>query len=377
MTGPLLERQAELPRSIPLYRYAPKRVQFTWEGWDPTAVVSAEDLPQYLILGILDPSSFDPSEAGWSARWQGTEDNTYFEVAYKTGEERWEVRQTWQGIDGGCSFYSSKVPLNKVIGQALYSQFPSNWDRTAKTQLEAKHQVTVIEQPADAYTFCGIPDGAFRNIIFPIAVRNFRPIRQWLHDGIEHSPLQYPISVEAKLVFQALNYLEGEAPEWTTQEAVLFNQSLEETGLIPHGFPVRETANDGTAAWTLRREVYFLFIGLPFAGLVDFLERMSTDNGPIRTASDQDLRFELRPVVIPAGLEMQTDSIAFWDQARTTRSFLKFSRDEVEKTAPSVETIIENERNSEAILAQAEKISAEVVAEIEQILKQATSRRSE
>jgi hypothetical protein len=140
---------------------------------------------------------------------------------------------------------------------------------------------------------------------------------------------------------------------------------------------VRETANDGSAAWTLRREVYFLFIGLPFAGLVDFLERMSTDNGPIRTASDQDLRFELRPVVIPAGLEMQTDSIAFWDQARTTRSFLKFSRDEVEKTAPSVEAIIENERNSEAILAQAEKISAEVVAEIEQILKQATSGRPE
>ena len=82
MTGPFLERQAELPRSIPLYRYAPKRVQFTWEGWDPTAVVSAEDLPQYLILGNLDPSSFDPSEAGWSARWQGMEDNTYSRISH-------------------------------------------------------------------------------------------------------------------------------------------------------------------------------------------------------------------------------------------------------------------------------------------------------
>jgi hypothetical protein len=376
MTGTILERQAELPRFIPLYRYAPTRVQFSWHDWNPEAARSAEDLPQYLILGNLDPSSFNKSEDGWSARWQGTEDSTYFEVLYNADERRWEVRQKWRGIDGGSSFYSSQVPLNKVIGQALYMQFPSNWDSTAKTQLEAEYQITVVEQPEGASTFCGIPDGAFRTIVFPIAVRNFRSIQQWLQDSIERSPLPYPITAEARLVFQALNYLEGKALEWTKQKAVVFNHSVEETGLIPYGFPSRETANDGSAAWTLRREIYFMFIGLPFAGLTDFLDRMSTDNGPIRTASDPDLRFELRPVVIPAGFEIQTESIAIWDQARTTRSFLKFSLDESEMAAPDVENIIDNEKSSAVTLAQAEAISAEVLAAIEQVLKQANSGRA-
>jgi hypothetical protein len=376
MTSTILERQAELPRSIPLFRYAPDRVQFSWQDWDPAAVRSAGDLPQYLILGNLDPSSFDKLEGGWSARWRGMEDNTYLEVAYKAGDGRWVVSQTWRGIDGGSSFYSTQTPLNEVIGLGLYGQFPRNWDSTAKTQLETEYQVAVIEQPENVYTICGIPDGALRTIVFPIAVSDFRPIRRWLQDSVDHSPLTYPITVEAKFVKQALNYLEGKAPEWTTQEAIVFNQSMEETGLIPHGFPVREVSDDGSAAWTLRREIYFLFIGLPFAGLNDFLKRMSTENGPIRTASDPELRFELRPFVIPAGFEMQTESFAFWDQARTTRSFLMFSPDESQERTQTVGDPAESETNAGAALTRAEAISAEVVSTIENLLNQANSQET-
>lgn len=372
MTHSLLDRQNELPRSIQLFRYAPNRVRFSWRDWDPRAVRCAGDLPQYLILGDLDPSTFQQSASGWSARWQGTEDDTHFDIAYKADTGRWEIRQTWCGLDGGFSVFPTRMPLDKVIAQALYMQFPRNWESAAKSQIESEYQITVVEQPENAYTFCGIPDGAFRTIIFPIAVRNLRPVRQWIQQIVEESPLTYPLTVEAKLVFQALNYLEGKAPGWTTQEAVAFNQSVIETGLAPHGFPVREVANDGSAAWTLRREIYFLFIGLPFAGLTDFLNRMATDNGPIRAVSDPDLRFELRPVVAPAAFEMQTESVAFWDQPRTTRSFLQFARPGEAKTVPTVEQVIDAERNAPATLAKVEAISGDVIAAIEQIFQRVT-----
>lgn len=372
MTRSLLDRQAELPRSVPLFRYAPDRVRFSWQDWNPALVRSVADLPQYLILGDLDPSAFQLSAGGWSARWQGKEDDTYFDVAYKAGAGRWEVRQTWCGLDGGFSTYPARMPLDKLIGQTLYMQFPRNWDREAKSQLESAYQITLIEQPENAYTFCGIPDGAFRTIVFPIAVRNLRPVRQWIQDIVDESPLAYPVTVEAKLVFQALNYLEGKAPAWTSQESVAFNQSVVETGLAPQGFPVREEASDGSVAWTLRREIYFLFIGLPFAGLTDFLSRMASANGPIRTAADPDFRFELRPIVIPAAFEVQTDSLALWDKARTTRSFLKFAPAEGVKEVPKVEDVVAAERLAPATLAKAEAISSDVVTAIEQIFQRVT-----
>lgn len=372
MTHSLLDRQTELPRSVPLFRYAPERVRFSWRDWDPSIVRSSADLPQYLILGDLDTSTFERSASGWSARWQGTEHDTHFEVTYKADASRWEIRQTWCGLDGGFSIFPARMPLDKVIAQALYTQFPHNWDAAAKSQLESTYQVTVVEQPEKAFTVCGIPDGAFRTIVFPIAVRNLRPMRQWIQDIIDESPLTYPLTVDAKLVFQALNYLEGKAPKWTTQEAVAFNQSVIETGLAPKGFPVREVADDKSVAWTLRREIYFLFIGLPFAGLTDFLSRMATASGPIRTVSDPDFRFELRPIVIPAAFELQTESLALWDKARTTRSFLQFASSGQDKTVPTVEQVIDAERIAPATLATIESISGDVVTAIEQIFQRVT-----
>jgi len=325
-----------------------------------------------LILGELDADSFEISTLGWSARWQGIEHDTHFDVVYKATGDCYVISQTWRGLHGSSSYSPARVPLDKSIAQTLYMRFPINWDQAAKVQLEAEYQLTLVEQPEDLATFCFIPDGAFRTIAFPIAVRNLRPVRQWIQDSIARSPLPYPVTVEAKLVFQALNYLEGEAPEWTTQEAVALHQSLIETGLAPHGL-VREVGNDGWAAWTLRREIYYLFIALPFAGLTDFLKRMASENGSIRTKSDPSLRFELRPLVIPAAYEMQTESMALWDgPPRTTRLFLQFASDKDSLSSLTVQDAFDNEQNSAALLNQAETISQDVVQSIEQIFQKTT-----
>lgn len=372
MTGPVLNRQSELPRSVPLFRYFPDRIRFSWQDWDPALVRSVKDIPGYLILGDLDKSTFQLSPGGWSARWQGKENDTYFDVAYMSSARRWEVRQTWRGLDGGFSSYPARISLDKLICQALYMQFPNNWDRAAKLQLESVYQVTVVEQPENAYSFCGVPDGAFRTIVFPIAVSNLRPMRQWLQGVIDEYPLAYPIDVEAKLVFQALNYLEGKAPEWTAQPVTAFKHSVMETGLAPNGFPVLEKASDGSASWTLRREVYFLFISLPFAGLTDFLNRMASKSGPIRTSTDPDFRFELRPIVIPAAFEMQTESLVLWDKERTTRSFLKFDLSRETNDVSKLEDVVATEELAPATLAKVEAISSDVVTAIDQIFQRVT-----
>lgn len=109
MTRSPLDLQSELPRSIPLFRYAPDRVHFTWRDWDPALVRSAEHIPQYLVLGDLDTSTFELSDMGWSARWQGTEIDTHFDVAYKADTRQWKIRQTWCGVEGGSSIFPARI----------------------------------------------------------------------------------------------------------------------------------------------------------------------------------------------------------------------------------------------------------------------------
>jgi hypothetical protein len=369
VTQDILELQSTLPRSIPLFKNTPNRINFSWEEWNPQNVHTQQDLPQYLILGDLDFTRFKKSEDGWYACWQGIESNTQFEVTFLSSEYQYKISQTWHGLDGGISMFSSKIPLNKIIGQTLYTQFPKNWDRAAKERLESEYQLTVIEQSEDTFSFCGIPDGAFRTIAFPFPVGDLRPFAQWFKDDFAQSPLVYPVSAEAKLMFQAINYLEGKAPVSTTDEVTLFNQSLFDTSMAPHGFPIRETADDGSAAWTLRRDIYFIFISVSFAGLINFLDRTTADNSPIRLSSAPDLRIEMRPIIMPAGFDLQSESIALWDTDRTTRTFLKFQSNE-DGNPPSVSEYIDNEEAAGSLLQHAEDISDRVLDEIQQIFNQ-------
>jgi hypothetical protein len=371
MIHTLLEQQAALPRSIPVCRYTPKRSQFSLRDWNPATVECAENLPQYLILGTLDRASFAKSADGWSARWQGTEEDTHFDVAYKAGDHRWWISQTWQGVGDGFTFFTADAPLGTVIAQCVYREFPRHWDLSAKQRLESEYQITVIEQAEKISSICGIPDGAFRTIVFPVDVNNIRKIEHAIHDSIKRSLPMYPIDVEAKLVTQAVNYLEGKAPEWTTRGDMVLIQSLIETGLIPHCLPVRETAKDGSAAWTLRREIYFLFIRLPFAGLTDFLARISSKSGPILRVTDRKIRFELRPVVMPAAVELEAEHLYLWDAGRTTRTFLQLSSPEHERGGPTAQDATENGNSPGAALVRAETISDEVVEAMEQVLRQA------
>jgi len=124
-TGPfasLLDRQSELPRSVPLFRDAPDRVRFSWRDWDPALVRSGADLPQYLILGDLDPSTFEQSAGGWSARWQGTNHNTHLEVAYNDVPARYPVQ----------TLETTTTPDEQVVDEAFFRKYQTMPEDTKK-----------------------------------------------------------------------------------------------------------------------------------------------------------------------------------------------------------------------------------------------------
>lgn len=361
--------QKKLPRVIGIHRHVPNRAHFPWDTFSPSQVRSAKDLPPYLILGAIDRESFTASSDGWSATWQGTEAETHFKLKFSKSESRYDIHQTWDGINGGFCICPGKIGLNNFILRALYMQFPNQWDSKAKKSLEAKYQLTYLEQPENLATFCGMPDGAFRTIAFPVAVRNIDVVSAWLSEISDESEVQYPFSAEARLLLQATNYLEGSAPPWTRNPTVVFEKSMNDTGLMPVRLPVRETAADGTTAWTLHREVYVIFITAPFAGLTDLLEKLCSSNGPIRRRHSEDLSVELQPVIFPGGFEVQAQSVSYWDSNHSTRTTLLFSQDEKSTQPGDMLASLQNPAESLKLLNLAKEISSDLVDAVSQAIR--------
>lgn len=311
---------SKLPQFIGLGRFAPARQHFSFRDFDPTSVRDTNDLPPYLVLGALDRSNCHFSVDGWSARWRGREDNTHFDVTYKAKEKEYAMRQTWCGTDGGYAIYPASLPIEQIITQTLYMKFPSSWDIKAKEILEDEFQLTYVGHQSDMESFCGIPDGAFRVISFPVAAERLKTVYKALSQASKTLQLPYPFYAYARPIFQVINFREGLAAEWTADPSAVFYKSVRDTGLIPHGIPIREVRPDGSAAWTLRRVTYVVVLKLPFAGLTDFLERLESADGPVRRRKRSSIGFDMQPIIFPAGLEEQSKSLVYWDREQTTRS---------------------------------------------------------
>ena len=140
-------------------------------------------------------------------------------------------------------------------------------------------------------------------------------------------------------------------------------------GLFPLNFPVRETADDGSSAWTLRRNIYVIFIGIPFAGLTDLLDKLASNHGPIRHTNDPELRIELQPFIIPAAFEIQVNSFSYFDKNKTTRSFWQFEREGHHIEIPNLEDVIYAESRTEELLNMVESLGSNVEESINEILR--------
>ena len=372
MNHPIIQQQGETPSSIHLLRYLPQRRDFNWRALDPAAVRSAGDLPPYLILGPLDEASFKHSDEGWSARWQGTEADTWFELAHDAARQQWVAEDRWRGIKGSITTYKTHIPLPVVIGQAMYGWFPENWDRATKALLEETYQLQVVEPQKGAPSLCGIPDGPVRTIAFPLAVSDLRGFRDRLRQCLERWQLPYPVAAEARLTYQGVCWHAGEATGWpdTTRPEDSFRQSVQDTGLVPFGFPRRAPVPGQAAAWRQTRELYYVYLTCPFAGLTDLLQRLASSQGPIRKVDDPGLRFEWQPLVLSAGLEHLAADLTLDDEPRTTLMYLRCKPLAQWGKSVTVDKLIDGIRSADDDLARAEAISAGIVGHVERVVEQ-------
>ena len=375
MNHPIDKQQAETPSSIHLLRYLPQRREFNWRALDPAAVRSGGDLPPYLILGELDEASFKRSDEGWSARWQGTGADTWLELAHDVAQQQWVAENRWRGIKGSITICKTCIPLPVVIGQVMFGRFPEKWDAAVKTLLEATYQLTVLVPPKEAPSICGIPDGPFRTLAFPLAVSELRAFRDRLRQCLERWQLPYPVAAEARLTYQGVCWHEGEAPGWadTTRPEDAFRQSVQDTGLVPFGYPRRSEEPGKPAAWTHTRELYFVYLTLLFAGLTDLLHRLASSQGPIRKVDDPGLRFEWQPLVLSAGLEHLAADLTLDDDPRTTLVYLRFQPLAQWGKTVTAGKLVDAMRSADDDLARAEAISAGVVTHIGRIVERMDS----
>lgn len=356
---------------IPLIRHSPSRRPFDWQGFSPDSVRAPGDLPDCLVMGCLDESSFRRDSEGWQAAWRApSSSDTDLTVSYNFARRVYSMGQRWNGIDGGFGQYVAHAPLGQIVAKALYLQFPKAWDRAAKERLERRYQLTYLVQPDGTNQYFGVPDGDMRTVAFMAIARNLRPIRKWLQMVLRGFRLKYPFAADAQLLRQTINYVEGKAESWTTTPARCYHQSLLDTGLPADALPAREPLSDGSVAWTVRRPAYVVFLSVPFWGLEDLLASVANDNGPVRRRSAPPLRPEFLPIVMPHGFDAEVPSATWWDPAMTTRCTIEFdgfarAEETIEWRGRLVDATIDG------ILSNIERKSESAIRDFEQTLRDA------
>ena len=317
----------ELPRHFLIARSTFDRPKFNWDNWDPKRVKSPADLPPYLILGERNDKLFKHTDQGWECSWEGSTPDTIFNVKYDLSADYFSIRQTWLGVDGIAGGSSNKIRLDKFILQHMHTGFPLSWDENAQRIIEEKYQIQYILQPPNSFNFAGLPDGFFRTVGFVVSAQNLPMAEKWVEGIVNGGKIDLPLVAKVQRVIQVINYIEPLAPDWTRNDWQLYTNSFEETGFPPLGLPTREVASDGTAAWTVRRVAFAIFISVPFAGLMDVLSLATASNGPIRPRGSEMLSLGMKPVLVPAGFEITSSEFQIWDADSTTRCVWILSND--------------------------------------------------
>lgn len=303
------------------------RREFSFKEFNPKAVQCVQDLPPYLVMGSLDENSFMQANGNWSARWQGTDHNSYLAMEYELARSEYTITQCWHGINGGISMYRDHVPLPVILGQALNHEFPKEWDEQAGQDFPKRYALTYLPRMKSIPSFFGIPDGFFATIAIPVHVSALREAIDTVCALCKDGSFTSPMNVQAHRTFQAINYIEGKAPSATSDPVNLFIPNFIETGLLPLAMPVREVAPDGSTALTVRRFTYVVCIHIPFS-VLDFCLSWLSDNSKLvqrnGQASGDCPGFSMQPFVMPAGVDALGGEVSFTDKDHTTRLVWSF-----------------------------------------------------
>lgn len=286
-------------------------------------VKAPTDLPPYLFPGPLDESAFSCGAKGWSATWR-RDSGTWLRIDYDADDRRIDARDAWLGVDG--AFSSLHKPDLRLLWQMRFMSPNAVWEKKAEETLEARWNLKYVAADKQGLQVAGLPDGPMKTLVLPVPADRLPHLVEAFAGLRGKELLDFPVSGYVLPALGTVNYVEGKNPPWASNPDALYLASFQATGLPPIDSPAREEARDGSAAWTVRRLAYLAFIGVPFAGLVPLLEYLGRSAlipaGPMASGSDPGTEsVEFSACVVPAGVEIGSESLAWWPSDRKRRVF--------------------------------------------------------
>lgn len=289
----------------------------------PAEVRNAGDLPQRMFMGNLDSAAVRLTESGWVALYRDHNPGTWFELKYERQSATFFFRQSWNGheCNGGCQ----ATTFNDLIGWACGMVLPWELDQKARMDVESRFNAKYIGdtevRPISAY----FPDGRIKSIIYPIPVTRMRDALAF-HEKLEHSA-EIKTSIRGFFVkgWSAVNYVEGDIPNFIESPLHLFTHTIEQLGLPAVEMPVWETSSGRPSAWTLRRLHYLHIVQVSFRDLLRALTTLCKFGliGPASTDKREGFphAHEFRALILPAGLEVSASQIQDFSRDRLRRTF--------------------------------------------------------
>lgn len=297
------------------------------------AIATVADLPPYLFMGPLEESSCRIDASGWSATWRRDAD-TWFRIDFDAKDGCIHARDEWLGHEG---FYSCMH--HNELGRLAQMRFISPvqaWENKAEEVIESRWNLKYLKAEEGDVILAGLPDGLMKTLMLPLPADALPALVDTFAGFRDDPAMDFPVSGYVLPIMGTVNYVEGKNPDWSREPADLFMRTFLASGFPPAAEPVREVAGDGSAAWTVRRIACMAFIGIPFAGMLPFLENLEQAGllagGPMRSDEEDPGMgsVEFSGCVVPAGKEFSLESVAWWSGDRNRRVFWSMPEDHLD-----------------------------------------------
>ena len=280
------------------------------------AVRSADDLPDRLLLGDLRPESFRWEKKGWSAVWVDADGHrarfrhagglSSLELAYR-GDEAVTLTGAERFVD---------------LGQTVQTIHPGAWLDILGRHLEGQYNLRVFPHREDDAVGGDFPDGHLLTLVMPVPADRLMALFE-LHRRLQgDADIRTGLTAYLRLAFSVVNYIEGRNPAMLAHPAGLVLYHVNALGTPAAEMPVRETDEEGVAAWTLRRSHYLYVAHLHLREAARLVSRLA-GAGFIAQAGEAREGYPQAPefgaALLPFGYEYAARNAYWFDRDRRRR----------------------------------------------------------
>lgn len=281
-------------------------------------VRTAADLPDRLLLGDLVPGSFRHEKKGWSAEWIDADEHRA-RFRYAGGLSSLEL-----AYRGNEAVTLTTAERFAELGQTVQTIHPGAWLDILGRHLEGQYNLRVFPHREDDAVGGDFPDGHLLALVMPVPADRLMALFD-LHKAIAaDAEIRSGMTAYLRLAFSVVNYIEGRNPAMLAHPAGLVLHHVNALGTPAAEMPVRETDEEGVAAWTLRRSHYLYVAHLHLREAARLVSRLA-EAGFIGRANDAREGWPHAPefgaALLPLGYEYAAKNAYWFDRDRRRRMF--------------------------------------------------------